>query len=178
MARFNQHAVATAVLADMVAQVVPVQYPEGAFVAGLFHDLGKMLIAIGLRDEYRMVLELYARGEMPLHMCEREILGFDHAELSWSAINSWNLPEPIQLAVHLHHASSTDPTSVPGVPALSYVLSAANRFVKQCGIGVEETIPDIDLSDGAPLEEILDERFNALVEEFQIEFRAIAQLFT
>lgn len=178
VARFNQHSVATGVLADMVAQVVPVQYPEGAFVAGLFHDLGKMLIAIGLREEYRTILKLYSKGDRPLHLCEQEVLGFDHAELSWSAINSWNLPEPIQLAVHLHHSAKTDPTGEPGVPALSFVLSAANRFVKQCGIGVEEKISEVDLTDGTSLEDILDERYNALVEEFQIEFRAIAQVFS
>jgi hypothetical protein len=47
MARFDMHSAAVAILSDMLAQKLPVAYPEGAFVAGLLHDLGRLLIAIG-----------------------------------------------------------------------------------------------------------------------------------
>ena len=55
MARFNIHSVAVAILADLIAQRAPVEYPEGAFVAGLFHDLGKLLIAFALGEEYEYI---------------------------------------------------------------------------------------------------------------------------
>ena len=45
-ARFNQHAVGTAVMADLIAQKVACDYPEGAFVAGLLHDIGVLLMGI------------------------------------------------------------------------------------------------------------------------------------
>lgn len=40
------HSAAVAILSDLLAQHLPVTYPEGAFVAGLFHDLGRLLIVL------------------------------------------------------------------------------------------------------------------------------------
>ncbi len=51
IADFNLHSIATAILSDQLAVRVGVCYPEGAFVAGLFHDLGKLMIAVGLPEE-------------------------------------------------------------------------------------------------------------------------------
>src|ERR1700688_441518 len=52
MARFNMHSAATATLSDLLAQQLPVTYPEGAFVAGLLHDVGRLLLAVGLPEKY------------------------------------------------------------------------------------------------------------------------------
>jgi len=46
MRRFDMHSAAVAILSDLLAQHLPVTYPEGAFVAGLFHDLGRLLIVL------------------------------------------------------------------------------------------------------------------------------------
>jgi HD-like signal output (HDOD) protein len=53
--RFNQHAIATALMADLLAQYLPVDYAEGAFIAGLMHDLGKLMFAVGLPEAYSEV---------------------------------------------------------------------------------------------------------------------------
>jgi HD-like signal output (HDOD) protein len=46
--KFNQHSLAVGILADLLAQRAAAPYPEGAFVAGLLHDIGKLLIATSL----------------------------------------------------------------------------------------------------------------------------------
>src|SRR5271154_685374 len=76
MARFNMHYAAVAELSDLLAQRLPVVYPEGAFVAGLLHDSGRLLIALALPREYERILEMYAAGERSMTECEREVLGF------------------------------------------------------------------------------------------------------
>ena len=43
------------ILSDLLAQRLNVAYAEGAFAAGLFHDLGLLLVAIGMHDEYRQL---------------------------------------------------------------------------------------------------------------------------
>jgi len=78
--QFNAHSLAVAVLSDLIALDMPVPYPEGAFTAGLLHDVGKLLIAIGIPiasltslralihpDVAEKVLEAYWRkdGEVP-----------------------------------------------------------------------------------------------------------------
>src|SRR6266481_3905978 len=50
MASFNLHSVGVGILADLLAQGRAVEYSEGAFAAGLFHDLGLLLVALGLPE--------------------------------------------------------------------------------------------------------------------------------
>src|SRR5579872_858885 len=76
--RFNLHSVATGMLSDMLSQEGPVKYAEGAFAAGLFHDLGRLLIALGLPDEFKRIESLYAAGAGTRSECERTVLGFTH----------------------------------------------------------------------------------------------------
>jgi HD-like signal output (HDOD) protein len=85
-ARFNLHSVATAILSDLLAQRLPAPYPEGAFVAGLMHDIGKLLIGISLPGEFGMIGARFELGGCSLEECEREVLGATHAAESGAAL--------------------------------------------------------------------------------------------
>jgi HD-like signal output (HDOD) protein len=127
MGRFNRHALATALLADLIAQRSPCEYPEGAFAGGLLHDIGRLMIAVALPAEHGRIETLVAGRGCPAHEAEMEILGLTHAELSADALHRWRLPAEIQHAVRFHHrpeelASSTG----AGRPALAAVLHAAD----------------------------------------------------
>lgn len=177
--RFNVHSVATALLSDLIAQRRPVTYPEGAFVAGLLHDIGQLLIVRSIPEEYDRVQQLSAAsGRSPVE-CEQEILGFTHAELSARALAIWNLAEPTQTAVRYHHSPELDPTPVkPGEVPLSAVLDAANRYTNSIGIS---TLPHESSEPGetTPLEALgLDAAIQEkLLREFQAEYAAMEQFF-
>ena len=174
--RFNQHNVATAILADLLAQHLPVHYPEGAFVAGLFHDLGKMLIAVGMRAEALEIERLYKAGGMRLVECEEAALGLNHADLSAAAVVSWNLPEPIQNAVLHHHrpASAAPNGSIP----LSRAVAVADHYVNNNGLSIDPAIQAPDLEGPHTLETIgLEDKLPAVIKQFQLEFEAIAGFF-
>ncbi|MDQ2949725.1 MAG: HDOD domain-containing protein [Acidobacteriota bacterium] len=152
MARFNLHSIATAILADLLSQEVPVDYPEGAFVAGLLHDLGLLLIAVALPEQYRAL----EQGE-----CEEQVLGFTHGELSAEALGIWNLPEPIQNAVRYHHSPE------PGPLPLSRLLQLTEEYVD----GAPESNPECL----APL--MLNDKLPKILTEFDTEFQAIKTAF-
>jgi HD-like signal output (HDOD) protein len=136
MARFNMHSAATAILSDMLAQPVPTPYPEGAFVAGLLHDVGRLLIAIGLGQEHEKILLLYAAGGgRSLVDCETELLGFAHPQLSAEVLARWKLPEAIRDAVAQHHCSVADSTGHGGVP-LARIVAAADQYVTSLGVTI------------------------------------------
>lgn len=132
MARFNLHAVATAMLTDTMAQAGPVDYAEGAFAAGLFHDLGALLIAIALPDEHEEIMRLSSGIESARSETEKDVLGFTHAELSADALTQWNLPEPIRTAVLYHHSPDLAPRVKDGV-SLSRAVAAADAYVNAIG---------------------------------------------
>lgn len=175
-ARFNQHNVATAILADLLAQYLPVHYPEGAFVAGLFHDLGKMLIAIGMRAEAEEIHKLYKTGKMPLIECEEAVLGLNHADLSAAAVVSWNLPEPIQNAV-LHHHSP--PSHAPnGTIPLSRAIAVADNYVNNNGRSIDPDILKLDLESPSTLDSLgLGDKAPAVLKQFESEFESISGFF-
>ena len=180
ISRFNQHSLAVAILCDHLVQKVQVASPESAFLAGLFHDLGKLLMATALQEEFEMVERLMEASGRLREECEKELVGCTHSELSALALERWNLPSPIQLTVSYHH----HPDQVPRdgddeFPYhLAHILCAANELVNGMGITpslpARETIPAEDLS---ALERIGAGKFApALMPEFLVEFEAMRRI--
>jgi HD-like signal output (HDOD) protein len=174
-ASFNVHSVATGILSDLLAQRLPAPYPEGAFVAGLLHDIGKLLIAISLPREYAMIQALFEAGEQSIEECEREIIGTTHAVLSGAALGKWNLPPPIQRAVTFHHAPDE---ANDGQLDLSHVVHAADQLAIDLGHAVlsagskqgktsEKTLETLGISGHIP----------RLLEQFQQEFEVLRGFF-
>lgn len=136
-ANFNMHSVATAVLADHLAQHTSVNYPEGAFIAGLFHDIGRLLIASGLPEDHREIQRRCEAGNRTLSECEVGVIGISHAGIGALALAEWNLPRPIQSAVEFHH----DPASNPQLEEekagerfhLAEIVCAADEVVNRLG---------------------------------------------
>lgn len=180
--RLNLHSVATAVLADQLAGVLPVHYPEGAFLAGLFHDLGKMLIAVGMSEEYGHIQYRYKVSDASYRDCEQEILGLTHEELSAVAVANWNLPEPIQTAVLLHHRPTADVPvmgSAANVIPLSHIIAAASHQANLMGISVQEKLRACDLESKSTLDSLglAEEHGEAVLAEFDVEYKTITGFF-
>ena len=165
MARFGMHSAAVATLSDLLAQRVRTEFPEGAYLAGLLHDVGHLLIAAGIPEMYDP-----SRGH------EFEVLGFTHADLSAAALAFWKLPVPVQDAVANHHASM-ETAHVP-VP-LAEIVQAADGYVKSVGASIQPTTeaPEPDIS---AFEELgLDaEQISAMVAEFTVEYQQASVLFS
>jgi HD-like signal output (HDOD) protein len=173
MARFNMHASDMAILSDLLAQRLTVDYPEGAFVAGLLHDVGRMLIARALPAEHDRILTLHATG-VPYLDCELEVLGWTHPDVSAEALGLWKLPDPISTAVWNHHGAEEDK---PPLLQLSRVLAAADDYVNSIGSSILPSAVDSAVT--ASLESLgVDEAVLASVlAEFTAEHDAMAQLF-
>ncbi len=159
-ARFNLHSVAAGLLADLVAAAHEVEYAEGAFVAGLMHDLGKLLLAKGLPDEYAAVRRMVQAERRPWIECELEVAGISHAELSGAALERWRLPLPIADAVSRHHEPD-------GAGRLSWAVAKADAGANALGHAI--------LPPAAP--EDVPAEIAAVREQFEAEFEALKTFF-
>ena len=135
MNRFNLHSVATAMLVEAVVMEVRVDFPEGAFIAGMLHDIGKLLIAVTLPESFQTIVSLAEISDAPFIECEREVLEFGHAELSALAIQRWELAEQIQQAVRFHHEPERA-IAEPGKVSLSLVINRADAFINHVGMSL------------------------------------------
>jgi putative nucleotidyltransferase with HDIG domain len=177
MARFNRHSAAVAILSDQIASRLPAAvYPEGAFVGGLLHDLGRLLIALGLPDEFTRMVKLHEQSERSWTECERDLLGFTHAELSAEALEKWKFPQEVQLAVRDHHAPPAFPAGGP-VP-LSAVIDAANQYVNSAGESIVPSKLAIAEDAGAIAAlGIPEDHMGKLLADFKAEHTAMAAFF-
>jgi HD-like signal output (HDOD) protein len=172
MANFNMHSVACAQLADLLAQRVPASYPEGAFVAGLLHDVGRLLIAIALPDESTRIAQRIAQEGGSTAELESEILGFTHAELSADALVAWNLPLPIQEAARDHHLAPVP--AVGGEWTLAVLVATADRYVNSAGITVSPPQAPPKADPGVLAAVGLGEELrSAVIAEFEAEYAAM-----
>jgi len=177
MSRFNRHSASVAVLSDQIAARLRADYPEGAFVAGLLHDLGRLLIALGLPDEFAHLLKMHEQSGRSWTECELELLGFTHAALSADALAVWKFPEPVQVAVRDHHSP---PAFQPGgVVPLSAIIDAANQYVNSTGESIVASSAVAGAEDAAAIEAlgIPEEKLAKLLADFQAEHQAMAAFF-
>lgn len=178
MARFNLHSVAVAILSDLITQRQNVEYGEGAFAAGLFHDLGLLLVALGLPEEYKQITLLHQQSPKWTLEYEQQVLGLTHLDLSAEALAVWNLPEPIQKAVRFTLMPDLDPTPVePDGIRLSRVLNVADRYLS--GIGTSLQLFEGSPEDGQIAIESLSlgEKLPTVLSEFESDFSAIKSYF-
>jgi HD-like signal output (HDOD) protein len=74
-----------------------------AFTAAILHNIGKIVLAIGLPERYAEVLSCSAATGRPNEVVERELLGVTHSEVGAYLLGLWGLPLSIVEAVAYHH---------------------------------------------------------------------------
>ena len=74
-----------------------------ALVAGLLHDLGKVVLASNFDDLYGRVHSLARNQPVTLWDIEKELFGASHGEIGACLVGMWNLPNSVVQAVALHH---------------------------------------------------------------------------
>ncbi len=103
MTDFWHYAVVTGAMARTMARPAGVLEPERLFLIGVLHDIGRLVILQHLTSQAREILLLAQGRNELLQQAERDVLGFDHAEIGYELMRRWGLPAAIQTCVHFHH---------------------------------------------------------------------------
>jgi len=166
-----EHSIVAASLSKRIARLVRFSRVEEAFLAGLMHDLGKVILNLKLPEKmFDIVQEVYNNPGITFRELELKTFGFDHAQVGQLVAKKWNFAEEIEEAIGNHH----QPEQAKILPALSYVVSLANDFCHKLEVGPTKD-PDLDLSqlasakalklDQTSIEELLEEVSNTLASE-------------
>jgi HD-like signal output (HDOD) protein len=76
---------------------------DEAYAAGLIHDIGKVVLAVGMPKAFGEVLRAARFRKLPAHVVEREVLGVTHADVGAYLLSTWGLPFPTIEAVAYQH---------------------------------------------------------------------------
>ncbi|MBI4612960.1 MAG: HDOD domain-containing protein [Planctomycetes bacterium] len=124
---FWSHSLATAVAAQMVAQESRLPVTEEAFVGGLLHDVGKLLLASYFPEDYAGVLD-DVRSGLTYLVAERRRLGTDHVEVGIELARKWRFDDTLETTIRRHHDMASlapvDREPIPRIVAFSNLLTA------------------------------------------------------
>lgn len=127
-----EHSLAVAVGTGPIARELGIEEPRDLFVAGLLHDVGKILLGNFVEVDVAALLELTARERIPFVEAERRLLGVDHAEVGAALLEQWGLPDSIVEACRWHH----DPEQAPAVSLAVDVVHLSDALSLAAGIGL------------------------------------------
>lgn len=102
-ARFWAHSVFTASAARLIGKRQRNLDTEEAFLAGLIHDMGRIVFDHHFSNEFGVALDLVESRGLSLHEAEKAVFGVDHAEVGRLIAQKWNFPSQIADAIAVHH---------------------------------------------------------------------------
>jgi len=126
------HSLVTAIASQVICTELKVKgvSPEEVFVAGLLHDVGKLILG-----EFVMVEDdALVSGSEGCRDRERELTGFDHAELGADIAAKWNMSEMLSALIAHHH----EPENAGDFIDMALLVALADSVAKMLGIGLDQ----------------------------------------
>lgn len=128
-----QHSLGCAVAARIIAARYLPRQAEQAFVAGLLHDIGKLILHYYLRESWEAIKQLVEEGH-PFMEAEMKVLGFDHAQVGGVMGEKWNLPPVLVASIAGHHNPRINNQERPA--PLTAVVHLADAICLMLGLGL------------------------------------------
>jgi HD-like signal output (HDOD) protein len=100
---FWQHSIGTAILTREVVSAVSTPSDESDYVAGLVHDVGKIVMAWTFPEHFTAIHRRALEATEDLNAIETDVLGVDHAELGALYLERHRLPELMIKSARFHH---------------------------------------------------------------------------
>ncbi|WP_394782035.1 HDOD domain-containing protein [Undibacterium sp.] len=168
---FWQHSIATAVCAKQLARHMKTS-EEYAFIAGLLHDIGKLVLATRYAEQYEQVMIFRAEQDCYMQDAERAILSIDHTEVGKALTEHWKFPEEMQKAVAHHHDADQAESGI-----LTTIVHVANAMSHALDLAEDETtlVPRISESAWNKLK-LTQEASAEIFKETEKQFEEICQI--
>ncbi len=126
-----RHSMSVAFVSRRLAIETAVAPAEEAFIAGLLHDVGKVVLSDLMRDSFERMTRIAHEERIPLSLVERRMLGFDHADLGARITRAWRFPPALVEAIGAHHR----PAEAEEAPALAHCVHVADLTCLFIGAG-------------------------------------------
>jgi HD-like signal output (HDOD) protein len=173
MRGFWRHSLACGAGARVLAGLLRETNVERFFVAGILHDLGKLVLYLKAPDSAREALELARTEGLLHHLAERRVLGFDHAQVGEALMTQWNMPPGLKEALRFHH----EPQRAERYPVKTAAVHVADTLASGLGFGRsgEGLVPPLSDAAWASLE-VSAALLPAAIEEMERQYDAALHL--
>ncbi len=126
--RFWRHSLEVAIASRLIAGEAGYEPVEEAFVAGLLHEIGILILEASFPEEYKRMWKLVEAGES-LTTIEQRKWGTDHARSGQFLLDQWGVPKHIGTAIGKHHHVFEHGDKSPD-NRLAQIVNLANQLSK------------------------------------------------
>ncbi len=126
-----KHSIATALGCRIIAEKKHRNLKDTAFTGGLLHDVGKLVLAKFVSEEFEKITEAVEKEKVSFNDAEQKVLGFDHTELGEKIAARWKLADNLCIAIRYHH----DPLLCKKDAQIAHIVHVADAISMMAGIG-------------------------------------------
>lgn len=134
-----EHSLAVALLSRELGQVLRLRGTEEAFICGLLHDIGKILLLKNDFQTYSDILE--ENDEMQMLHSEMTNFGYNHTQIGSLVASRWGLPDGVCHTILNHH----NPSQSEQFMVVAHLISSADSIANSKGFGVREVAEEISV---------------------------------
>lgn len=145
-----EHSVAVAQTAHWLSERLGVEDADECFLAGIVHDVGKLLIYSQLPEEYKSLIDRSTKEKVPFHRYERRHIRLQTHEWVGGILGrKWGLTKPIVDVMRAHHRIEEADNAVKKTRNLVALVSLANMLTKELDYS-PQTVLDCDVATSVP----------------------------
>ncbi|MGC2062655.1 MAG: HDOD domain-containing protein [Thermodesulfovibrionales bacterium] len=165
-----EHSIGVSVAAGLIAREMRIDQAEEATVAGLLHDVGKVVMNNSQPERFSMLTEIVYNERVMYVDREEEIFGFSHAEVGGIFANKWGFPEHLCNTIRRHHFGAYGDLRdlETGTQALCCITALADSLCIRLGVGFRGPMADLPLRDHEFMQllKIGDDQMTEITERF------------
>lgn len=128
---FWRHSLAVGIAARLISLERRLPNPDRFFVAGLLHDVGRLVLLLQAPKSAQRIFEIYRSESRLLSEVETEVLGFDHQQIGGLLLQHWHYPNVLIQAVSNHH----QPLRCEGAKIEACAVHVADHLISAMAVG-------------------------------------------
>ncbi len=126
-----KHSVSVALFSKIITAKLKIYNTEEMFVAGLLHDIGKVVLNKNIPDTYKPIMDEVVGTGISFEEIEKKVLGFTHSDVGLFLIQEWNLGDRLKNIIFYHH----NPTLASEFIQETAVVNLADKLSNYNSIG-------------------------------------------
>lgn len=163
-----EHSFGAGLAARIIAKETRLVSEEEAFLGGLFHDIGKIIMNTMNSKQFQDAMMRCYNDGISFAEAEQQVYSYTHSEVGGLVIKKWNFPDMLMRAVLNHHTFDFAEDEDSYQVSLTCVVGLANLFCHKVGIGMREPDEELDLVQTVPAQRLGlgEQRMETILERF------------